>query len=224
MTTELWQQAEIDNAVAAVINNPADGVKLGTVQRITKYLDSSYGAQMATFSAHLDMLGVNVYPLFSNGYHSASPTAILDSQWNAVTAKFPASQLLLTFPTARDPPTLSPNVKPSISDSINRCKAAAKWVPTDKDDSLKFWFDIFDRRPDDNSMDVELEKPFGIYTYHRTHCDYGKHSKYKYTVADGCLKEHLDSHAECNCGTLDDAYCYVFIDYDDPYASCYIDA
>ncbi|KAJ8558732.1 hypothetical protein ON010_g8718 [Phytophthora cinnamomi] len=177
MTTESWQQAEIDYAVAAVEKNPstvkailtrlgskANAVKFGTVQRITEYLDSSYDAETANLSAHLDILGVNIYSFFTDGYDAAKPTAILENLWGAVTAKFPASQILLTETGGRTFYAITA----SLNESTHYFKAVANWVPTGNEDSLKFWFDTFDRRPDDTSVDVELERHFGLYTYNHT--------------------------------------------------------
>ncbi|KAG6615206.1 glycoside hydrolase family 17-like protein [Phytophthora cinnamomi] len=146
------------------LGSKANAVKFGTVQRITEYLDSSYDAETANLSAHLDILGVNIYSFFTDGYDAAKPTAILENLWGAVTAKFPASQILLTETGGRTFYAITA----SLNESTHYFKAVANWVPTGNEDSLKFWFDTFDRRPDDTSVDVELERHFGLYTYNHT--------------------------------------------------------
>jgi len=193
MTDESWQQDQIDSAVAAVQDYPgtveailignenmytgttateiiaiatsiketlgdaADDILFGTVQRSTEYLDTDYDDQIAQLSE-----------FFDDSYDSSEPTALLDAVWDAIAAKYSVSQMLLCetgFPTAGDPSTLSPDVTPSLDSAIQYFKAVASWVPTGAETSLKFWFDVFDRRADDTSVDVELERHFGIYTY-----------------------------------------------------------
>lgn len=206
MTSESWQQDEIDAAILAVQNYPdaieaimvgnenlyngftstdildvvtsikeglgdaASSVKFGTVQRITEYLDSSYDSQTAELASNLDILGVNIYPFFDNSYSADDPTALLESEWDEMAAKFDVSQMLLCetgYPTAGDPSSESPDVYPGLDASIQYFEAVAGWSPSNAPTSLKFWFDIFDRRPDDTTMSEELELHFGIYTYDR---------------------------------------------------------
>jgi exo-beta-1,3-glucanase (GH17 family) len=210
MTSESWQLAEIDNAVAAVQNYPGtvaailvgnenlmNGVKaadilnivstvktrlgatlaatvnFGTVQRITEYLDSAYATETASLEAGLDILGVTIYPFFDPAYNPSSPTAILDGAWNAMAQKFPSSKMILAetgFPTAGATSSVS-GVTPSLVEAVSFYHAVANWVPQTAASasvaSLKFWFSFFDRRPDDNSMGVDLEKHFGFFTYDR---------------------------------------------------------
>jgi exo-beta-1,3-glucanase (GH17 family) len=155
-------------AIKARLGGAANGMLFGTVQRITEYLDDGFNAETRKLNDQLDILGVNIYPFFDNGFDVSRPTFLLDILWNMMANKFPAYKMRLTetgFSTAGDPSPLAPRVRPSLDTSIVYYNAVNQWQARGAEDKPKFWFQFFDRRPDDNSMGFELEKHFGFMTF-----------------------------------------------------------
>lgn len=161
-------------------------VKFGTVQRITDYVTSTYDSETAILSANLDVLGVNIYPFFASSYDSNSPTALLDTEWNQMAAKFPPSKMRLSetgFPTAGSPSVSPPSVQPSLSSAVTYYNALVAWTPPSGDATFpKFWFGMFDRRPDDNTFPDEYERHFGFFTFDRQ----AKTSDFPYAQTKTC--------------------------------------
>ncbi|GLD94058.1 hypothetical protein PINS_up002669 [Pythium insidiosum] len=141
-------------------------VQFGTVQRITEYMASGMDGETRALEANLDVLGVNIYPFFDRNYDATQPTALLDTLWNAMARKFAPHKMRLTetgFPTAGGASTEAPNVIAGLDASVAYYEAVKRWSPAVA--TPKFWFSMFDRRPDDNSMGIEVEKHFGFFTH-----------------------------------------------------------
>ncbi|TMW56144.1 hypothetical protein Poli38472_008792 [Pythium oligandrum] len=158
------------NEIRSRVGSAVNQVKWGTVQRITEYLDSSYDNDIWTLEKNLDILGVNIYPFFNNVYNGNNPTKLLDDQWNAVSSKYTRSKLRLTetgFPTAGAPSSLSPNVWPSLDSSVKYYEALVNWQPSGAESMPKFWFQAFDRHPEDPMSAVECEQYFGFFYTNR---------------------------------------------------------
>ncbi|GLD94588.1 hypothetical protein PINS_up003199 [Pythium insidiosum] len=157
---------EIRNRLRAELpNTPLPPI--GTVQRANEWLNPSLSTQMQALASNCDIIGVNIYPFFDSNYNAQYPLVILNAVWDLMVARYPVAKLRLTetgFPTAGDPPTFARNNIPSLSNSKTYYDAFVNWNPSSGGGEA-FWFMFFDRRPDDNSMGVPLEKYFGFYTY-----------------------------------------------------------
>ncbi|KAJ0408038.1 hypothetical protein ATCC90586_003673 [Pythium insidiosum] len=157
---------EIRNRLRAELPNAALP-PIGTVQRANEWLDPALSSQMQELANNCDIIGVNIYPFFDSNYNAQYPLVILNAVWDLMAARYPVEKLRLTetgFPTAGDPPTYARNNIPSLSNSQVFYNAFVNWNPS-KGGGEAFWFMFFDRRPDDDSMGVPLEKHFGFYTY-----------------------------------------------------------
>ncbi|KAJ0403849.1 hypothetical protein P43SY_004822 [Pythium insidiosum] len=157
---------EIRNRLRAELPNAALP-PIGTVQRANEWLDPALSSQMQELASNCDIIGVNIYPFFDSNYNAQYPLVILNAVWDLMAARYPVEKLRLTetgFPTAGDPPTYARNNVPSLSNSQVFYNAFVNWNPS-KGGGEAFWFMFFDRRPDDDSMGVPLEKHFGFYTY-----------------------------------------------------------
>ncbi|DAZ96936.1 TPA: hypothetical protein N0F65_012039 [Lagenidium giganteum] len=156
---------KIADRIKRELTGKAKNIKIGTVQRISEYVDKQYDAQMGQLNKSLDILGVNIYPFFS-AYKKQNPTSELQRQWDEVKAKYPLSKMRLTetgFPTNGE--ASFTGVEPSLNESMAYYNAVKKWSPPGAESFPKFWFMAFDRRPDDKTMEKKHELHFGFYTH-----------------------------------------------------------
>ncbi|KAF0713382.1 Aste57867_4372 [Aphanomyces stellatus] len=158
------------NSIRTQLRAANRNIPIGTVQRACDWLDPANRNNMLQLAAASDVIGVNIYPFFDNGYQSSNPLVILQAVWNQLTAIFPPSKLRLTeigFSTGGAPSVISPRVLPSLSNSILFYNAFQNWQPA-AGGGEAFWYTMFDLRPDDRTQPAELEKYFGFFTWQHT--------------------------------------------------------
>lgn len=142
-------------------------VNIGTAQRINEWLNDD--KDMDVLASACDIIGVNIYPFFSQGWTSSSPLVSLDAQWNQMAARYPRSKLRVTesgFPTAGTAPVGLPLSIPSLENGEVYYRAFYSWTPPRDDDDdhdhAHFLFQFFDRHPKDNAPAADYERHFGI--------------------------------------------------------------
>uniref|UniRef100_K3XBR1 glucan endo-1,3-beta-D-glucosidase n=1 Tax=Globisporangium ultimum (strain ATCC 200006 / CBS 805.95 / DAOM BR144) TaxID=431595 RepID=K3XBR1_GLOUD len=144
-------------------------VLVGTSQRISALVDTTYTTDLNRLVSACDFVGVNIYPFFTNGYDATNPLQLLDAQWTQVNELYSSqkSKLRLTetgWPSAGNAPAAYTNNIPSLENQKTYYNAVSTWAPADKT-GPHFWFMAYDRRSDDSFLtsSTTYEQYFGIY-------------------------------------------------------------
>lgn len=158
-------------ALRSELETRAPGVKvqIGTVQRAAEWLDQNIRTDMLALAELCDIIGVNIYTFFDRNNKSPDSIEQLESVWAKMIEFYPSMKVRLTeigWPTAGAPSAVAPNNIPSLDNSVTFYNAFLKWKPPQFGNEA-FWFMFFDRRSDDNSMKVDLEKSFGFFKENR---------------------------------------------------------
>jgi exo-beta-1,3-glucanase (GH17 family) len=135
-------------------------VPVGTVQRITEWLNQGIRSETSRLADACDIIGVNIYPFFGQ-YDFSNPIRPLEQQWNAMVSQYGTAKVRLTetgLPSAGGP---SPTGVPAdLQIQMSYYNAVANWKPNGQGPA--FWFAFHDRRNDDNSIPGAFEKHFGL--------------------------------------------------------------
>ncbi|KDO16997.1 hypothetical protein SPRG_17518 [Saprolegnia parasitica CBS 223.65] len=145
-------------------------VPVGTVQRITEWLNPAIRTEMLALADACDVIGVNIYPFFDNGYDALDPTALVTALWDQMLAIYPAHKLRLTetgYSTGGPSPSVAPRVVPSLDNAIKYYNALMQWTPSRGGGDI-FWYSFYNLRDDDTTQPEPLEKHFGYFNANGT--------------------------------------------------------
>lgn len=150
----------------------ASHVQVGTAQQAGAFLNKYSTEEMARLVESCDIIGLNIYPFFSEGYDKTKPIDILDKQWNQVLSRFPSSdsKFVITetgFPSSGKAPDGLPENIPSPEQQKNYFQAVQTRSFESANTAPVFWFMAYDRQPHDPLVTEhghDYEQYFGVFT------------------------------------------------------------
>jgi len=142
----------INSVKAQLKGSPAENIKVGSVQRITEWKECAAAKELAAAS---DVIGVNIYPFFTNG--KETPIQKFSLQYNSLLSDYPVEKIRVTesgWPRAGSP------FESNIPSQENAQQFFDRFVDWSAKQPMSFYFMMYDLK--DAPAGKDFEKFFGL--------------------------------------------------------------
>ena len=146
--------------IAFVRDNVPGSVKVGTVQRVTEFLNPNLDQSFANLMSKCDVMGVNMYPFFSDS--TDSPKMILNAQWTAVQDKFDYSGEFISSESGWPSAGSSGGNVGNVENQQSFVSQYYEWLVEEGMEQSGFYFQMFDQ-PYKLSYAPTFEGAFGLF-------------------------------------------------------------